>query len=174
MLVRAEAMGIATDVDKPINQCSMDGTTLREAGSLQDEADTVANTADIWLSKTCPSMPGLPEDVSLFVPGWTAAELLQIFKPIYPATQGVQSPNKLTTMVSNKIRRFPNPEFQSRFSSESHTAAEYLYDKSAALFFAATRWGGSECNLQAIMASQELGCAQGFTLRIPGCPVADI
>lgn len=60
-------------------------------------------------------------------------------------------------MVSNKIRRFPNPEFHSRFSSESHAAAEHLYDKSDALFFAATRWGGSECNLQAIMASEELG-----------------
>jgi hypothetical protein len=34
MLVRAEAMGIAKDVDELISQCSMDGTTLREASSL--------------------------------------------------------------------------------------------------------------------------------------------
>jgi hypothetical protein len=157
LMVRTEAKSIVEDLDKLAREHSADGTTRREAASVREMASSVVDLADAWLARSSPRDLGLPEDVSPAIPGLTGTELLQLFKPIYPAAQDIQTGNKLTTFVSTKIRRFPNPSFESRFSPDSRTAAEYLYDESDALFFAASRWGGRECSLHAMMARAELG-----------------
>jgi hypothetical protein len=79
----------------------------------------------------------------------------------------------LTTLVKNKIRRFPNPEFESRFSKVPRKASEYLFDRTDALLFAATRWGGHECRMQAMIARSELGCLRDprFVYSALGSPV---
>ena len=69
----------------------------------------------------------------------------------------MRSPHQLTALLNKKIGRFPNPEFESRFSTEPHKASEYLYDRTDALLFAAVRWGGHECRMQAMMARSEIG-----------------
>jgi hypothetical protein len=69
----------------------------------------------------------------------------------------MSSPHRLTALISKKIRRFPNPEFESRFSKVPYKASEYLYDATDALLFAAMRWGGHECRMQAMMARSEIG-----------------
>lgn len=69
----------------------------------------------------------------------------------------MKSPRRLTALLYRKISRFPNPEFESRFSKVPHKASEYLYDRTDALLFAATRWGGNECRLQAMIARSEIG-----------------
>jgi hypothetical protein len=69
----------------------------------------------------------------------------------------MSSPHRLTALISKKIRRFPNPEFESRFSKVPRKASEYLYDGTDALLFAAMRWGGHECRMQAMMARSEIG-----------------
>jgi hypothetical protein len=62
-----------------------------------------------------------------------------VLKPLYPAAKEMSSPHRLAGLISKKIRRFPNPEFESRFSKVPHKAFEYLYDRTDALLFAATR-----------------------------------
>ena len=104
----------------------------------------------------------IPRNISLAIPGWTAAELLQVLKPLYPAAKDMDSPNRLTRYISTEIRRYRNPEFESRFSKTPRKASEYLYDRTDALLLTATRWGGNECRMQAMMARSELG-----TLRDP-------
>ncbi len=167
MLTKAEAAGIVTDLDGILGENSADGTIRREVERLSERVSSVASDTETWLSHELTSESVLPEEVSLLMPGWTAAELLSVFKPLYPATQGMSSPNTLTTYVSTKIRRFPNPEFESRFSAKHHTAAEYLYDRTDALFFAAMRWGGRECSLQAMIARQELGWLRDVRFVFP-------
>jgi hypothetical protein len=48
-------------------------------------------TAAEWLARNNIEGLDVPRNVSLTIPGWTAAELLQALKPIYPAAKNVGS-----------------------------------------------------------------------------------
>lgn len=163
ILVKAEAETLTNTIDEFLREAAADSTTRREADSIREAASGIMEATSRWLVNSDIDSPDIPRDVSLAIPGWTAAELLEIFKPLYPAAKKMKSPNQLTSLISKKIKRFPNPEFESRFSKEPHKASEYLYDRTDALLFAATRWGGHECRMQAMMARSEIG-----PLRDPG------
>jgi HEAT repeats len=100
----------------------------------------------------------LPNEVSTAVPGWTALELLQAVKPLYPFAENITSANKFISLMHDRVRRVSNPEFESRFSGDPDKAAEFFFDRTDGLLYTANQWGGPECKLQAMLASHELGC----------------
>jgi hypothetical protein len=157
MLVKAEAETLTDTIDEFLRDTVIDSATRHEAGSIREVVGSILETTSRWLANNDIDYPDIPRKVSLAIPGWTAAELLEIFRPLYPAAKNMKSPNQLTALISKKIKRFPNPEFESRFSKEPHKASEHLYDRTDALLFAATRWGGHECRMQAMMAHSEVG-----------------
>jgi hypothetical protein len=157
LLVKAEAEALTNNIDELLGKSVVDGATRHEVESLRGEVSEIMEAASRWLVNNNIAYLDIPRDISLAIPGWTAAELLEALKPLYPAAQEMKSPNRLTTFINKKIRRFPNPEFESRFSKVPHKASEYLYDRTDALLFAATRWGGHECRMQAMMVRVEIG-----------------
>lgn len=157
LLVKAEAETLTNNIDDLLRGTAVDGATRHEAELLREEVSGIIEAASRWLVNIDTACLDVPRNISLAIPGWTAAELLEVLKPLYPAAKGMESPNRLTTFVKKKISRFLNPEFESRFSKVPHKASEYLYDRTDALLFAATRWGGHECRMQAMMARSEIG-----------------
>lgn len=157
MLVKAEAESLRNDIDELLRENAFDRATGNEAELLREKVNDVTETAAEWLVRNNVEGLDVPQNVSLSIPGWTAAELLQALQPIYPMAKELESPQRLTMLVSSRIRRFLNPEFESRFSKIPGKASEYLYDRTDALLFAATRWGGHECRMQAMMAQSEIG-----------------
>ncbi|HEX8495366.1 MAG TPA: hypothetical protein VF658_21315 [Pyrinomonadaceae bacterium] len=157
MLVKAEAETLTNTIDEFLRETAVDSTTRREADSIREAVSGITEATSRWLVNSSIDSMDIPRDVSLAIPGWTAAELLEVLKPLYPAAKKLKSPNQLTPLISKKISRFPNPEFECRFSKMPHKASEYLYDRTDALLFAATRWGGHECRMQAMMARSEIG-----------------
>lgn len=157
LLVKAEAETLTNNIDDLLRETAVDRATRHEAELLRVLVSGITEAASRWLVKGAIDCLDIPRDISLTIHGWTAAELLEVFKPLYPAAKGMESPNRLTTLVKKKISRFLNPEFESRFSKETHKASEYLYDRTDALLFAETRWGGHECRMQAMMARSEIG-----------------
>ena len=157
LLVKAESETLTNNIDELLRESAVDGATRHEAELLRDEVSKIMEAASRWLVNSDIAYLDIPRDISLAIPGWTAAELLEALKPLYPAALEMKSPNRLTTFINKKIFRFPNPEFESRFSKVPHKASEYLYDRADALLFAATRWGGHECRMQAMMVRGEIG-----------------
>jgi hypothetical protein len=157
LLVKAEAEALTNNIDDLLRETAVDSATRHEAELLREEVSGITEAASRWLVNGAIDCLDIPRDIFLTFPGWTAAELLEVLKPLYPAAKGMESPNRLTTFVKKKISRFLNPEFESRFSKEPHKASEYLYDRTDALLFAATRWGGHECRMQAMMVRGEIG-----------------
>lgn len=157
MLVRAESESLRNDIDELLRENACDRATGNEAELLREKVNEVMETAAEWLVRNNVDGLDVPQNVSLTIPGWTAAELLQALQPIYPMAKELESPQRLTMLVSSRIRRFLNPEFESRFSKIPGKASEYLYDRTDALLFAATRWGGQECRMQAMMVQSEIG-----------------
>lgn len=162
MLVKTETEAITNDIDEFLREGVVDGATRHEAELLREQVSEVMGTASEWLTQNFMEGLSLPPEVSLDIPGWTASELLQSLKPVWPSAKEVKPHNRLLGTIWTNIRRFPNPEFESRFSKVSHKAFEYLYDRTDALLFAATRWGGRECCMQAMIVRSEVG-----TLRDP-------
>jgi hypothetical protein len=173
LLVKAEARTILNNIDELLRESAIDGATRNEAELLRNEVAETMEAASRWLVNSDIAYLDVPQDISLAIPGWTAAELLEALKPLYPAAQEMKSPNRLTTFINKKIHRFPNPEFESRFSKVPHKASEYLYDRTDALLFAATRWGGHECRMQAMIVQGEIGSLRDPRFIYPslGSPV---
>lgn len=157
MLVKAEAETITNTTNEFLRKTVVDSPTHSEADSIREAVADIPEATSRWLVDSDINHLDIPRDVSLALPGWTAAELLEIFKPLHPAAKKMKSPNQLTSLISKKIKRFPNPDFESRFSNMPHKASEYLGDCTDALLFAAMRWGGHECRMQAMMARSEIG-----------------
>jgi hypothetical protein len=157
MLVKAETEAITSSIDELLRETAVDSTTCHEAELIRKAVSDIMETTSLWLANSDINSLDIPRDISLAIPGWTAAELLKILGPLYPAAREMSSPHQLTALISKKIGRFPNPEFESRFSKVSREASEYLYDSTDALLFAAMRWGGHECRMQAMMARSEIG-----------------
>jgi hypothetical protein len=157
MLVKAEAETLTNTIDEFLRETAGDSATRHEADLIREAMSDVLETTSRWLADSDIGSLDIPREVSLAIPGWTAAELLEVLQPLYPAAKKMRAPKHLTSLISKKISRFPNPEFESRFSKVPHKASEYLYDRTDALLFAATRWGGHECRMQAMMARSEIG-----------------
>src|SRR5205085_7303454 len=75
--------------------------------------------------------------------------------------------NKLIRLVFHSIRRVPNPGFRSRFNQKPDEAAEYLFDRTDALLYAAQKWGGYECCFQSALAASNLGLLRDARFVFP-------
>jgi len=112
-------------------------------------------------------------EIDLEVPGWTAAELLPIIKPLYPAARNISRPSQLISLLEGQIRRVPNPRYKARFGADHRKAAESLFDRTDALLFMAITFGGRECRLQATFARNELGLLRDPRFIFPALNSAD-
>lgn len=158
MLAISESQEILDELERLFEIGGMDKTTRHEAIKLRMLVTKANDDAHQHLASYDQTKPELPTQVSTVIPGWTADELLPIIKPLYRTAQSLSLPRKLTPLLDKQnIRRFRNPEFKYRFSSDPHTAAEFLYDRTDTLLFMARRWGGYECRLQANLAGGTLG-----------------
>ena len=164
-----EAKAIIQEINKLIESKHLDSSNFREAEELRERVSQVLKNAKQWLASKRTTQVKLPSNVNIYVPGWTAQELLQILKPLYPQAQKVTRSAKSISLMFGSIRRIQNPKFENRFSKDPHVAAEFLYDRTDALLYTARQWGGRECSFQAMLAGNELG-----RLRDPRFVIADL
>lgn len=157
MLLQHELEAFLRDVASVLSSREIDELTRRGVRDLKNRAEEALQTAQEWLAASGFAQLHTPKNVSNEVPVWNANQLLQVVKPLYPLAQGITDTNKFISLMYKCIRRVPNPEFKSRFSDNPQKAAEFFYDRADALIFVAKQWGGPECRLQAILASNELG-----------------
>jgi hypothetical protein len=138
-----------------------------EAENLLEQARSVNEQVRVWLKdKTCFSLK-CPSEVNPTPPTWTAAELLAFLKPFYPLAKEITDPNRLIRLVFRSIRRVPNPSFRSRFKQMPDEAAEYFFDRTDALLYAAQKWGGYECCFQSALAALNLGLLRDARFVFP-------
>ncbi|HEX8000858.1 MAG TPA: hypothetical protein VF528_20925 [Pyrinomonadaceae bacterium] len=157
MLITREVEQISIELNDLRQVKRIDSTTHCAAKELYECVCGIAETALQRLDSHVKGLKGLPTTVSTAVPVWTAQELLEFIKPLYPYAQKITSIAKFITLMGNDIRRVPNPDFLNRFGDDPFTAAEFLYDRTDALIYSAKKWGGNECSLQAMLAENELG-----------------
>jgi hypothetical protein len=157
MLVAGDAREALTGLDRILEDKSGDAATRRDAEELHEQVCRILEGADEWLAAHAAERQSLPPEVSRAVPTWTAAELLPVLMPLYPHAQSITDTNQLIRLLHGEIRRIPNSEHTNRFSKDPRLAAEYLFDRTDALLYAAKKWGGRECCLQAMIASSQLG-----------------
>lgn len=136
---------------------SIDGATRNEVHTLQQHIGEIEERSRHWLDSCVVDDSCIPTDIDTSVPGLTSEELLTILRPLYPQAEKITNPAQLVTLKYNSIRRIPNPAFVSRFAKNPQVAAEFIYDRTDALIYAAKQWGGPECSLQAMLAGNELG-----------------
>jgi hypothetical protein len=86
--------------------------------------------------------------------------------PLYPSAQKLTDSNRLVGLLK-KVRRIPNPIYTHRFCKDHQKAAEYVFDRTDVLLFAATRWGGHECCFQAMLAKSQLGLLRDARFVFP-------
>lgn len=101
--------------------------------------------------------PNLPDAVDTQIPGLTGDELVEVMLPTYPGLKPEKPGKKFSPLFWGKIRRFRNPDFTNRFSTDAQQAAEFLFDRTDTLMYIGSRWGGMECAFQARTAKNELG-----------------
>jgi hypothetical protein len=157
MMIAADAQDALQGLDQLLNGEYGDVATRRDAEELRERVYGTLDRTREWLNARDSEGLGLPAEVSKVIPGWTAEELLPVIMPLYPLAQNITDTNQLIRLLYGEIRRIPNPKFQSRFAKDPHLAAEFLFDRTDALLYAAKKWGGHECCLQAMLASSQLG-----------------
>jgi hypothetical protein len=157
LLLLKETHTLQRELEEITADNSIDGATCNEVHTLQHSIEKMAERTRYWLDSCHVDDTCIPAEIDTSVPGLTSEELLTILKPLYPQAEKITSPTQLITLKHNSIRRIPNPAFMSRFAKEPRVAAEFLYDRTDALIYAAKQWGGPECCLQAMLASNELG-----------------
>jgi hypothetical protein len=169
MLIEIETKVILQRLNNLIKSKRLNHSNHHKAEELRDDVFEVQKNARLWLGNGHKTQIKLPSTVDISAPGWTAQELLQILMPLYPQARKVTCSAKIISLMSGSIRRIQNPEFKSRFSKNPNIAAEFLYDRTDALLYAAKQWGGHECSFQAMLAGNELGL-----LRDPRFVIADL
>lgn len=157
MMIAADAENISRALDRFLGSNHGESATRDEAKALHEQVCGDLIKVREWLGPRAAQNQGCPSDVIMSTPTWTAEELISIIKPLYPQAQQITDLNQLIRLLWGKIRRVPNPDFQHRFSKDSKLAAEFLFDRTDALLYAAKKWGGHECCFQAMLASSHLG-----------------
>ena len=157
LLVAMEAADVKREIDRLCVGGHLVGEQRQKADELRQRVITTIGATRDWFDKHAIQDFRLPKDVITDVPGWTADELLEVVKPLYPRSRKLLKGTKLLQLVGDAIRRVQNPQFVNRFSSEQLLASEYLFDRTDALIYVAKKWGGHECCLQATLAGNELG-----------------
>jgi len=167
MHVLAETEALAGTLGTLLRNVALDDATRQAASALYESVCAVREKARLWLSVRETGGVELPDQVSLEVPGLTAAELFEVIEPLYPKAQAVENPNRLVTLLDGDIRRVPNPEHSSRFDADRRRAAELLFDRADALMFLAKQWGCMEAIFQANVAAAELGLLRDPAFVLP-------
>lgn len=168
MLLRDQAVAVLTELAAFDNDpVAARGAVAAGAPALRDsaaraveEAETTVRLVRAGSRQIGPEVAPLAVDAT--VPGWTAAELLPLFRPIYPRAERIEDPIELVRLLGKAIRRVPNPEFTWRKES-----AEFLFDRTDALLYAAKQWGGAECQLMAGLVEPELERLRDVRLVLP-------
>lgn len=150
---------------KMLSTGKINSETRRSVEDLLRETERIARAAQERLRNN--SEESLPTDVTTKVPGLTAAELMEAYRPLYPMVNGIKDVNRMIVLCSRYLRRIPNETFTSRFSSIDGEAADHLFDRAAALIYAAIKWGGRECRYQALIARHELGLLRDPRFVLP-------
>lgn len=156
-----------------IESNDMEETIRKDALLLQQKADSALKDAKDKLFFYTTRGPRIPVDIISEVPGWTAAELLPIISPLYPAARNIDRPSKLIPLLERSIRRVTNPRYEHRFASDARAAAESLFDRTDALLYMAQTFGGRECRLQARFACNELGLLRDPRFIFPAMTSSD-
>lgn len=103
------------------------------------------------------SPPDLPNEINMAIAGLTGKDLVKVFLPLHPNFKSDTSREKSNALSWRCIRRVPNPDFKYRFSTDTLRASKFLFDRTDALTYAGSKWGGLECAFQARTAKEELG-----------------
>lgn len=141
---------------------------IRNKGeSVLDKVRRITAQVQLWLKDKSRINIKCPSEVNPAPRILTGAELLAFLKPLYPLATEITDPNRLIRLVFSRIRRVPNADFRSRFSHSPNEAAEYFFDSTDALLFAAQKWGGNECCFQAALASSNLGYLRDANFVFP-------
>lgn len=156
-MIAADAQDVLQGLDQLLNDNCGDVTTRQDAEELRERVDRTLNRTREWLTSQDAKGLNLPSEVSKDIAAWTAEELLPVIMPLYPLAQDITDTNQLIRLLYGEIRRVSNLKFQNRFVKDSHLAAEFLFDRADALLYAAKKWGGHECYLQAMLAGSQLG-----------------
>jgi hypothetical protein len=147
MMLAAEAERIDTRLRSMIAGGLLVGQWADKAEGLSDLIAGAAERARSWPAAFATNGHKLPKRVSTHIPYVTKEELCDLLAPIYPYIQRkVEKPRQITAILSTRIRRVTVQGMRHR-----------AYDRTDALLFAARRFGGKECCLQAGIAAAELG-----------------
>jgi hypothetical protein len=172
------ALGRALMISKDVRRAQLNLERLLKTGygstenrnkaeGVLDQVQGVTKQVRLWLKDKRPINMKCPTDVNPVPPTWTGAELLSFLKPLYPLATEITDPNRLIRLVFSRVRRVPNVNFRSRFSRSHDEAAEYFFDRTDAVLFAAQKWGGYECCFQAAFASSNLGHLRDARFVVP-------
>jgi hypothetical protein len=134
-----------------------------EAEALCSLIDDAREWAGAWPSAFATKAHKLPERASDLIPTVSKEELRALFEPIYPNIRRAEKACQVTTMLATRIRRVRIPGLLRR-----------KYDRTDAFLFAARRWGGRECCLQAGIAAAELGYLRDPRFIFPAIYAADV
>jgi hypothetical protein len=167
MLLICEVEMFRRDIATLLSTGETDKITEREAQALKNHAEETIQAAQNWLTVSELSKLHVPRNVRTEIPIWTAEQLLQVMKPLYPLAQRITGIHQFIRLMHRRIRRVPNPEFESRFSGDSRKATEFFYDRTDTLLYVAKQWGGPECSLHAILAANELGRLRDYRFILP-------
>jgi hypothetical protein len=173
MLAVAEINHILKEIDEQIESNTMDESMREDALAFRHNVNSILNDAKDKLSFYNTEAPALPAELLLEVPGWTAAELLPIIRPLYPAARNIDRTSQLIPLLEGHIRRIHNPEYENRFVADPRAAAEFLFDRADALLYMALTFGGRECRLQARFARNELGLLRDPRFIFPALGSSD-
>lgn len=95
----------------------------------------------------------------------TTDELLEfVLARGYARAARVTSPTELVPLLGPRLVRIPN----GAYSGWRKAAPEYLFERTSAMLFAATEWGGGCAVLYAQFARQELGQLRDARFVLPG------
>ncbi len=149
------------------------GESMCKADDLRKHIEDTWSTARDWLDSYGLDDPRLPKEVNTNVPSWTADELLEVVRPLYPRARKLKKGTRLIPLMGDAIRRILNPGYTNRFSKDQRLASEYLFDRTDALIYIAKEWGGYECCLQATLAANELGTLRDTRFVFPALEAPD-
>lgn len=145
------------------------GTVVNtEAETLYEEIIQFQPQIKSWLDNNASAELELPEQVNPDVAGLTPEELWTFLQPLYPKSVKVRTITDLSNLLGNDIRRFRNPFYKPSFCDGTLETVQYLFDRTDAFMYAARKWGGRECCLQAVLAGNNLGLLRDVNFVIPG------
>ena len=157
MMAVADTERFLDEIGELLKDGALEESTREEISALRLKIRGVANAAKEGLALYSANNSPLPSEVALEVPGWTANELLKVISPLYPAARNLSRPSQIIPLLESDIRRVPNPNYENRFATDPHAAAESIFDRTDALIYMAITFGGRESRLQARLARHELG-----------------